>query len=73
MPGEEAELELRLKLLADAALRRAAERGQVVAAAPDLEREAEGRRLPVHDARARARHGRVAGRRGSSRSPTSRV
>ena len=39
-------------------LRRAPERGQVVAAAPDLEREAEGRRLPVHDARADARDGR---------------
>ena len=50
---------------------RAAERRQVVAAAPALERDAEGRRLPVHDARAGARHGRVAGRRRSSRSPTS--
>ena len=42
--------------------RRAAERRQVVAAAPHLEREAEGGRLPVHDARARARHRRVARR-----------
>ena len=35
--------------------RRPAERGQVVAPAPNLEREAEGGRVPVHDARARAR------------------
>ena len=42
--------------------RRSAERGQVVAAAPDLEREAEGGRLPVHDGRAGARHCRLAGR-----------
>ena len=51
---------------AEAARRRGArrppERGQVVAPAPDLEREAEGRRLPVHDARAGARHRRRAGR-----------
>ena len=50
---------------------RSAERGQVVAAAPALEREAEGRRLPVHDAGAGARDGRVPGRRASSPSRTS--
>ena len=38
------------------------ERRQVVAPAPHLEREAEGRRLSVHDDRAGARHGRGAGR-----------
>ena len=37
------------------------ERRQVVAATPDLERQAEGRRVPVHDARAGARNRRVAG------------
>ena len=42
--------------------RRAPERGQVVAPAPDLEREAEGRGVPVHDDRAGARHGRRARR-----------
>ena len=42
--------------------RRLAERGQVVAAPPHLERQAEGRGLPVHDARAGARHGGLAGR-----------
>ena len=42
--------------------RRAAERRQVVAPPPDLERDAEGRRLPVHDPPARARHRRGAGR-----------
>ena len=46
---------------------RAPERGQVVAAAPALEREAEGRRLPVHDAGAGARDGRVSGRRPAHR------
>ena len=62
LSGEAGELELRLKLLADAALVGPPERGQVVAAAAHLEREAEGRRLPVHDARAGARDGRRAGR-----------
>ena len=38
------------------------ERRQVVAPAPHLERDAEGGRLPVHDDRAGARHGRVGGR-----------
>ena len=44
--------------------RRAPERRQVVAPAPDLEREAEGRRLPVHDARSpcSARSTRASGR-----------
>ena len=42
--------------------RRAAERRQVVAPDAHLERAAEGRRLPVHDAAAGARHGRVARR-----------
>ena len=47
MPGEELELDLRLKLMADRA-RRPAQRRQVVAAPADLERKAEGGRLPVH-------------------------
>ena len=42
--------------------RRAAERRQVVADLAHLEREAEGRRVSVHDAAAGARHGRVARR-----------
>ena len=62
LPGEDAELELRLKLRRRRRARRPAERGQVVAPAADLEREAEGRRLPVHDAPAGARHGRRARR-----------
>ena len=53
----------RLRAAAEAArgrgARRAAERGQVVAARPDLEREAEGRRVPVHDPAAGARNGRL--------------
>ena len=57
--GEEATLELRLKLLADAALAGLAERREVVAPGPDLQREAEGRRVPLHDAAAGARHRRV--------------
>ena len=60
LPGEERDLELHLKLLADAALAGSAERGQVVAAAAHLEREAEGRRVPVHDDRPGARHRRRA-------------
>ena len=60
--GEEAVIELRLKLLADAALVGLPERRQVLAAPPHLEREAEGGRLPVHDDRARARHRRRPGR-----------
>ena len=43
LPGEERELELHLKLLADAALAGLPNAGQVVAAAANLEREAEGR------------------------------
>ena len=61
-PGEEAELELRLKLRRRRRTRRPAERRQVVAAAADLEREAESRRLSVHDSPAGARHGRLARR-----------
>ena len=56
MPGEEATLELRLKLLADVGLVGAAERRQVVAAAAPDAGAAQGRRLSVHDARAGARH-----------------
>ena len=52
-----ADVELQLKLMADAALAGPAERRQVVAPAADLECEAEGRGLPVHDPRARARDG----------------
>ena len=54
-------------------LRGAAERRQVVAPAPDLEREAQGRRLPVHDARTDARDGRRPATGASSRSPTCRA
>ena len=43
-------------------VRGAAERRQVVAPPPDLERDTEGRRVPVHDARTGARHCRVARR-----------
>ena len=42
------------------------ERRQVVPAAPHLERDAQGRRVPVHDGRAGARHGR-GGRRAPAR------
>ena len=62
LPGEEADLVLRLKLVVDAALAGLPERRQVVAPAPHLEREAEGRGLPVHDDRARPRDGRGPGR-----------
>ena len=73
LPGEEATLDLRLKLLADAALVGLPERRQVIAASPDLECEAEGRRLSVHDARADPRHGRCSRRDASSPSPTCRA
>ena len=43
------------------------ERRQVLAPSPHLEREAKGGGLSVHDARARARHRRVAGRRPAHR------
>ena len=53
-------------------LRGAAERRQVVAPPPDLECQAEGRRLSVHDPGADARHGRRPRRPRSSRLPTCR-
>ena len=62
MPGDERDFELRLKLLADAALSGSPTRASRRCCA-DLERSAEGRRVPVHDARAGARHRRVARRR----------
>ncbi len=50
--------------------RRPPERRQVVASDADLERAAEGRRVPVHDALAGARDGRGARTAASSSSPT---
>ena len=69
-PPGEAEVELRLKLLGGRGDGGSPERRQVVASSPHLEREAEGCGLPVHDPRAGAGHGRVAGRRRSSPSRT---
>ena len=58
LEGESGWIELRLKLLADAGLVGLPERRQVVAARAADPRRAQGRRLPVHDDRARARHAR---------------
>ena len=56
LAGEEGWVELQLKLLADVGLVGAAQRGQVVVAVAADARRAEGGRLPVHHARAGARH-----------------
>ena len=58
LPGEEGWLELRAQAARRRRPRRAAERRQVDAALAHDARRAEDRRLPVHDARARARHAR---------------
>ena len=73
MPGDETDLQLQLKLVVDAALAGLPERGQVVAAAADLEREAESRRLSVHDDRARAGSRRWARRAAADRCRRARI
>ena len=55
LPGEAGWIELRLKLIADAGLRRPSQRRQVVAARAHDAGGAEGRRLPVHHPGAGAR------------------
>ena len=70
LPGERARARAPAQARRRRGARRAPERRQVVAPAPHLERDAEGRRLPVHDARARARHRRRRRTARSSRSPT---
>ena len=69
--GESAELELRLKMVCDAALLGFPNAGKSSLLRRISNATPEGRRLPVHDARAAARHGRARTTCGSSRSPTS--
>ena len=69
--GESAELELRLKMVCDAALLGFPNAGKSSLLRRISNAHAEGRRLPVHDARAAARHGRARTTAASSRWPTS--